>query len=275
MNKYYNDNLDSSNNLDNENLTYESLIKNWEFKGEYKDQFCIKFSFNSGKIENKKFNYHDTREIFEKGSVSSYTGDVITLIEQVNQKNCMNLVFNKDLVLSKDLIKKFHFTLMNGCMADKLVAKGEQAGEFKKGDYVVGRNDVGCLPDEVEEELEFIINEFNDAIGNKSLALIQVLKIATYFHAWFECIHPFSDGNGRTGRMLLNWMLIKLNHPPIVVFNEDKIFYYEALENFNETEDLSKLFEFFKYQAVKTWSFTFRMKSGKRASKLLDSDLFK
>lgn len=235
------------------NLTYETLVEDWEFKEEYKNQFSIKFSFNSGKIENDKFNYNDTREIFERGSVSSYTGDVITLIEQVNQKNCMNLVFDSSLELSKDLVKKFHFTLMNGCMSTRLIEKGEQAGEFKKGDYVVGRNDIGCLPNEVEGELEFIINQFNEVIENKSITQIQAIKIVTYFHAWFECIHPFADGNGRTGRMLLNWMLIKLNHPPLIVFEEDRNLYYDALEDFNETEDLNKLLEFFKSQCVKTW----------------------
>lgn len=237
-----------------ESLSYDSLTKGWEFKEEFRNQFSIKFSFNSGKIENEGFNYHDTREIFERGCVSSYTGDVNTLIEQVNQKNCMSLVFNSELELSKDLIRQFHFTLMNGCMSPRLISKGEQAGQFKKGDYVVGRNDVGCLPHEVEDELDFIINEFNEVVSGLDLSPIKILKIVTYFHAWFECIHPFADGNGRTGRMLMNWMLIKLNHPPIVIFEEDKKLYYETLESFNETEDLNELFVFLKDQCIKTWS---------------------
>lgn len=249
-------------------LTYEYLVNNWDFKEEYKNQFSIKFSFNSGKIENDKFSYNDTREIFERGSVSSYTGDVNTLIEQVNQKSCMDIVFNSDLELSKDLIKLFHFTLMNGCMTPRLIAKGEQAGQFKKGDYVVGKNDIGCLPEEVEEELEFIIDQFNEVVSSvedpSELQPEKSLKIVTYFHAWFESIHPFADGNGRTGRMIMNWMLIKLGHPPIVVFEEDRNVYYDALEDFNETEDLDRLFKFFKFESVKTWSDVLTRKSSNR-----------
>lgn len=238
-------------------MTFETLVRDWTLKDRTEKEilmnhFIVKFSYHSGKIENEEFNYNDTREIFEKGSVTGFTGSVGTLIEQKNLKDSVRLMIDGSLDLSLDLIKTFHYSLLNGCLSETLVEKGEKPGEFKKGDYVVGLNDVGCSLEEVEDELSFLVKEVNEVL-NFEIEPSKLLKIVCYFHAWFESIHPFADGNGRCGRMLINWMLLKFNLPPVIVFNEDKKFYYECLEQFNETEEIDSLVKFIKFETVKTW----------------------
>ena len=77
---------------------------------------------------------------------------------------------------------------------------------------------------------------------------------AAYFHAKFENIHPFADGNGRTGRLAMNYFLVMHNHPPITIHEEDRQSYYEALEAWDTAQDLDALRSFLISQTVKTWS---------------------
>ena len=80
-----------------------------------------------------------------------------------------------------------------------------------------------------------------------------ILKVASYFHTRFEHIHPFADGNGRVGRTLLNYFLMTHEHPPIIIYEEDRRGYYNALESYDMDEDITKMHEFLKSQAEKTW----------------------
>ncbi len=78
--------------------------------------------------------------------------------------------------------------------------------------------------------------------------------VAAYFHANFESIHPFADGNGRVGRTLVNYYLLINNKKPLVVYNEDKNIYYDCLEKYDVEENLDPLIEFLKYEQQKTWA---------------------
>lgn len=212
--------------------------------------FRILFAFHSGKIENEQINYYDTREIFEHGRVSNYTGDVRTLFEQKNQKDCyeeLKLFIDNKEPLSLELIKKVHYELTKGTYDEGRFAKGERPGEFKKRDYVVGYLDAGPTAEQVENDLKELVDEINGYSGD------EFLKVAAYFHAAFENIHPFADGNGRVGRTLMNYYLIINNYPPIVIFEEDRKEYYSALEAFDKEEDLEPLVSFLADQCVKTW----------------------
>ncbi len=78
-----------------------------------------------------------------------------------------------------------------------------------------------------------------------------IIKIAVYVHNFIEKIHPFADGNGRVGRVLANYILMINNLPLIIIYNEDKKYYYEALEKIDIQEDISSMVEFFKYEIEK------------------------
>ena len=79
------------------------------------------------------------------------------------------------------------------------------------------------------------------------------LTAAAYFHVKFENIHPFADGNGRTGRLAMNYLLVMLGHPPIVVHEEDRKEYYAALEAWDTKQNLKVMISFLRSQTVKTW----------------------
>lgn len=215
------------------------------------DSFRILFAYNSGKIENADITYHDTREIFENGKVVGYTGSTRALFEQQNQKTCYEFLREKILAresLSILLIRETHRVLTEGTYDERrYVENGERPGEFKKHDYVTGVNEVGSYPDTVEGDLSELIEEVN-AIGKKD-----PLKAGAYFHARFENIHPFADGNGRVGRTLLNYWLMINNYPPMIIYDEDKGAYYNALQKYDEQETLDPLVSFFEEQIVKTW----------------------
>lgn len=240
-------------------MDYEALVKRWQSQpiNNIADidlklhNFRILFAYHSGKIENDKIDYHDTREIFENGKVSSYTGDIRTLFEQQNQKDCYEIlktpIVNRE-PLSIELIKKIHFELSKGTYDESRFSKNERPGEFKKGDYVVGHFDAGSDSADVEGDLTDLLEEINAYQGD------QIIKVAAYLHAGFENIHPFADGNGRVGRTIMNYYLIINNHPPIVIFEENRKEYYKALEAFDKEEELEPLVSFLTNQIEKTWN---------------------
>jgi Fic family protein len=240
-------------------MTYEDIVKKWQAQpiNDIADidlklhNFRILFAYHSGKIENDRVDYHDTREIFENGKVSNYTGDIRTLFEQQNQKDCYEMlkvpIANKE-PLSIELLKKIHFELSKGTYDESRFSKSERPGEFKRGDYVVGYFDVGSDASKVESDLSEILEEVNAYKGNR------ILKAAAYLHAGFENTHPFADGNGRVGRTIMNYYLVKNNHPPAVIFEEDRKEYYKALEAFDKEEELEPLISFLLHQLEKTWT---------------------
>lgn len=219
------------------------------------DNFRILFAFHSGKIENNEIEYHDTREIFENGKVYGYTGSARALFEQQNQKLCYD--FLKEKIVKKEplslpLILEVHSILTSGTYDERrFIVNEERPGQFKKHDYVIGRNEIGLPPDEVEDGLTDLINELNEYDGNN------VLKAAAYFHLRFEHIHPFADGNGRVGRTLMNYFLLTHGEPPVIIFEGDKKKYYDALETYDIKEEIEQLYEFLKEQTVKTWKKTY------------------
>lgn len=218
------------------------------------DNFRILFAYHSGKIENEKITYHDTREIFKNGKVLNFTGDPRTLFEQQNQKLCYEYL--KQKIVDREpvtipLVKEVHGILTAGSYDEtRFLARQERPGAFKRHDYVTGRNEVGSAPEDVERDLTELLKEVNDYQGD------DVLKAAAYFHVRFEYIHPFADGNGRVGRTLLNYYLMTHKEPPLIVYDEDKKAYYAALERYDTEEDLQSMCEFLIAETEKTWEKT-------------------
>ena len=218
------------------------------------DSFRILFAYHSGRIENEEITYHDTREIFENGKVVGFTGSPRTLFELQNQKVCYNFLKEKVIQrepLSISLILEIHRTLTEGTYDERrYLVNEERPGEFKKHDYVTGENEVGSSPEEVEADLLELLEEVN-RIGKQS-----PLTAGAYFHARFENIHPFADGNGRVGRTLLNYWLMINNYPPMIIYEADKRSYYHALQMYDEQEIIDPLVTFFEEQTKKTWDRT-------------------
>jgi len=226
----------------------------------YLSGYRILFAYNSGKIENDEITYHDTREIFENGSVSGFSGNPRTLFEQQNQRLCYEYLKEKIIrkePLSTELIQEMHRALAMGTYDDRrYTERGERPGEYKKHDYVTGVSEVGSAAEDVAEDMAALVSEMNNYDGT------DILKAAAYLHARFEYIHPFADGNGRTGRTLLNYYLMINNHPPLIIYDEDKRGYYSALQKYDESEEIAQLHDFLRWQCEKTWAAALELKSG-------------
>lgn len=217
----------------------------------YLDNFRILFAYHSGKIENADITYNDTREIFENDRVVGFTGNTRAIFEQQNQKLCYEALKPKiagQEPLSTRLIKDIHRILTSGTYDERrYIDNEERPGEYKKHDYVTGIHQVGSAAEDVEKDLAEIIEEVS------SYEVKDILKAACYFHARFEFIHPFADGNGRVGRTLMNYYLMVHGCPPVIVYEEDKKLYYECLQTYDESEDIGPLYAFLKYETEKTW----------------------
>ena len=216
--------------------------------------FRIIFAYNSGKIENDSVTYHDTREIFENGRALNFTGDPRALFEQGNQKLCYEFLKQKIAdrePLTIQLVLETHAVLTGGTYDERrFVERGERPGAFKKHDYVTGREEVGSMPEDVPSDMEALLGEIREYTNGN------ILRAAAYFHARFEYIHPFADGNGRVGRTLLNYFLMTRDHPPLIIYDEDKAVYYAALEAYDKFEDIEPMVDFLRFQMGRTWEKT-------------------
>lgn len=215
--------------------------------------YSINFAYHSGKIENSNVTYYDTREIFEKDGVTSYTGDLRTLYEIRNSKDAYYAIlqaFDQQHPITEGFVKAIQKQLTKGTYDTTRYQQGERPGEYKCHDYVTGRQEVGASAADAPEEMSELLNELQDVSDQNALTA------AAYFHAKFENIHPFSDGNGRTGRLLMNYFLLLHNHPPVTIHEEDRKDYYRALEQFDTHLDLNPLKLYLMEQIEKTWQHT-------------------
>ena len=214
------------------------------------DSYSINFAFHSGKIENDRITYHDTREIFTKDGVTSYTGDLRTLFEIRNAKNAYEAIldaFDQRQPITEEFVKRIQKLITDNTYDTRRYQLGERPGEYKLGDYITGKNEVGALAEDVSEEMSELLDDISDVEDKNALVA------AAYFHAKFENIHPFSDGNGRTGRLLMNYFLLLHDHPPIIIHEEDRKAYYQGLERFDQDIEISELVGFLTNQLEKTW----------------------
>ncbi len=237
---------------------YEKAVRWWQSQkittdaelAEALNGHSILFAYHSGKIENENITYHDTREIFEHDGVISYTGDLRTLFEIRNAKDANELLltaFNEKRPLDEELIKQFQRRLTLNTYDTRRYQLGERPGEYKRHDYVTGREEIGAAPEDVGEEMNELLLELHGVEAKNALTA------AAYFHVKFENIHPFADGNGRAGRLAMNYLLLLLDHPPVIIHEEDRKDYYAALEAWDTDQDLDPMKEFLQEQTVKTW----------------------
>lgn len=195
-----------------------------------------------------------------------FTGNRKTRFEIENQK--ISYEFLKPYILDKKrldigLIKKVHKKLTRCTYDDHCYhVNMERPGEFKKHDYVTGKYEVGSAPKQVEKDLQDLLAELDEYDGEDPFTA------GVYFHAVFENIHPFADGNGRVGRTLMNYYFMIHDLAPVVIHEENRREYYHALEAFDKEQHLWELKKFIEKEQEQTWNPP--MRNSERACSLQD-----
>ena len=187
----------------------------------------IDLTYNSNHIEGSRLTHDQTRYIFETNTigVENEVLNVDDVIETANHFRCIDMIIdNAKAVLTEKLIKELHLILKNG-------TSDSRKDWFSVGDYKKMPNEVGgmdtALPEEVADRMKVLITEYN-AKGKKTLE--DVLE----FHVKFERIHPFQDGNGRVGRLIMFKECLKYNIVPFIIEDNLKMFYYRGLKEWND-----------------------------------------
>lgn len=150
--------------------------------------------------------------------------NVDDVIETANHFRCIDMIIDyAKATLTENFIKKLHLVLKNG-------TSDSRKDWFVVGDYKKMPNEVGgmetALPEEVADRMKKLLSEYNN---QEEKALEDILN----FHVKFECIHPFQDGNGRVGRLIMFKECLKYNIVPFIIEDNLKMFYYRGLKEWN------------------------------------------
>jgi len=187
----------------------------------------IDLTYNSNHIEGSKLTHDETRYIFETNTIglSEKAVNVDDIIETSNHFRCIDyMIDNAHLALSEKHIKELHFLLKIGTSDSRL--DWFKVGEYKKLANEVGGSDT-TAPEDVSREMMALIASYNK---KAPLTLEDIID----FHVAFERIHPFQDGNGRVGRLIMFKECLKHNITPFIIDEEHKLFYYRGLKEWNK-----------------------------------------
>ena len=189
----------------------------------------IELTYNSNHIEGSKLTHDQTRYIFETNTIGidSQAVNVDDIIETSNHFKCIDMIIeNANLQLSERFIKQLHLTLKNG-------TSDSRQDWFAVGDYKKVPNEVGgketVIPEKVSEEMKKLINKYN-------AEKLKTLKEIIEFHYEFESIHPFQDGNGRVGRLIMFKECLRNNIVPFIISDDMKMYYYRGLHEWKNEE---------------------------------------
>jgi Fic family protein len=185
----------------------------------------IKFAYNTNRIEGSRLTEDETRYIYETFTISTgenKTANVNDIIETVNHFSCFNYLLEvAEKPLSEEIIKEFHNILKRG-------SSDSFKDWFKIGDYKTRENMVGdietALPSEVNKKMKSLLSEYL----KENIDFNKIID----FHYNFEKIHPFQDGNGRVGRLVMFKECLKNNIVPFIIEDEKKQFYYMGLKEY-------------------------------------------
>ena len=195
-------------------------------KGGIYHKLQIEMTYNSNHIEGSKLTHDQTKYIFETKTIVP-TDDLINIddiIETVNHFRCIDLAIDlANKRISESIIKQFHYILKNN-------TSDSRKPWFKVGDYKLLENEVGGVsttkPENVKKEIIKLLEWYN-SIDNVSIN--EIIE----FHQRFERIHPFQDGNGRVGRLIMFKECLKNGIVPIIILDEYKSYYYRGLKEWN------------------------------------------
>lgn len=186
----------------------------------------IDLTYNSNHMEGSRLTHDQTRYIFETNTIGieKEVLNVDDVIETANHFRCIDIIIDyAKATLTENFIKKLHLVLKNG-------TSDSRKDWFVVGDYKKMPNEVGgmetALPEEVADRMKKLLSEYNN---QEEKALEDILN----FHVKFECIHPFQDGNGRVGRLIMFKECLKYNIVPFIIEDNLKMFYYRGLKEWN------------------------------------------
>ena len=186
----------------------------------------IDLTYNSNHMEGSRLTYDQTRYIFETNTigVGSEVLNVDDVIETANHFRCVDMVIDHaKAALTEKFIKELHLTLKSG-------TSDSRKDWFAVGDYKKLPNEVGgrdtALPEEVAGKMKALLAAYNT---KKEKTLEDILD----FHVKFERIHPFQDGNGRVGRLIMFKECLKYKIVPFIIEDNLKMFYYRGLKEWD------------------------------------------
>lgn len=186
----------------------------------------IELTYNSNHMEGSRLTHDQTRYIFETNTIG-VEGEALSvddIVETVNHFRCVDKVIDSvGVQLTEKYIKELHFLLKSGTSDARL-------SWFAVGDYKKRPNEVGgretTAPEEVAGRMKALLAEYN---GKQEKTLEDILE----FHVAFERIHPFQDGNGRVGRLIMFKECLKYHIVPFIIEDEYKMYYYRGLSEWN------------------------------------------
>ena len=219
--KYYTkDNIFNENSiekLERIRLDYKKLIKKLT-KTQFQDildRFTVNFTYESNAIEGNSLTLKDVAIIIHE-NVSIKGKNLREIYETINARKAVDLIFKKKFRITEKSIIELHSILVRNT--------GVKTGYKTLPNFLLTRKTRTTPPEKVAEEMGKLIDWYNSEKN------IHPLKKAAIFHGRFEKIHPFEDGNGRVGRMLINIMLINSGYPPLIIRKTQRIAYFSALE---------------------------------------------
>ena len=197
--------------------------KESKLKGGIYHRIQIDLTYNSNHIEGSRLTKEQTRYIFETNTLGITTENtrIDDILETVNHFRCIDYIIDHATYkITETHVKKLH-QILKGNTSDC------QRPWFAVGDYKRLANEVGgedtTPPEEVHKRMQALLHEYNT---NKTIAFDDILD----FHVCFERIHPFQDGNGRIGRLLIFWQCLQYGIVPFIITEELRLFYYRGIQ---------------------------------------------
>lgn len=204
--------------------------KKMQLKGGIYHKTQIDLTYNSNHIEGSRLTHEQTRFIFETNTIgiNDESVNVDDIIETTNHFRCIDLVIDRaDKPLSEGFIKELHSVLKSG-------TSDSQKSWFRVGEYKRLPNEVGgmetCPPENVPREMKSLLREY-------SSKPVKTFDDILDFHQRFECIHPFQDGNGRVGRLIMFKECLSCGFVPFIIDDNLKIFYYRGLREWDSVKE--------------------------------------
>lgn len=211
--------------------------KSMKLKGNLYHNTQIVFAYNTNHIEGSKLTEDQTRYIYETNTLLTEKESITNLDDIIETSNhfklvdCMLDVADKDL--TEEIIKKFHKILKEG-------TSDSRKNWFAVGDYKELTNEVGGLNTTAPKNVVRDMRKLLDWYGNlQKVTINEIIE----FHAKFEKIHPFQDGNGRVGRIIAFKECLKNNIVPFIILDKDKLFYYRGLNQYQTNKEKGYLID--------------------------------